>query len=154
MKLSTLVFAVDWSKEVNPLLTKPFSPDKIRCSFANVLRYRKEREDAVLNQKYLDTLIDNLPDLIWFKDARGSHLKVNHSFCQAVNKTKSQIEGRGHYYVWDLDPDEYANGEYVCLESEEIVLNKKETCLFDETRFQVQSATPSPWVLASSKKTS
>ena len=113
--------------------TKPFSPDKIRCSFANVLRYRKEREDAVLNQKYLDTLIDNLPDLIWFKDARGSHLKVNHSFCQAVNKTKSQIEGRGHYYVWDLDPDEYANGEYVCLESEEIVLNKKETCLFDET---------------------
>ncbi|MCG8552643.1 MAG: diguanylate cyclase, partial [Desulfobacterales bacterium] len=33
----------------------------------------------------------------------------------------------------DLEPDEYAKGEYVCLESEEIVLNKKITCLFDET---------------------
>ena len=43
------------------------------------------------------------------------------------------MRGRGHYYIWDLEPDEYAQGEYVCLESEEIVLGKQETCLFDET---------------------
>ena len=112
---------------------RPFSGEKIKSSFNGMLVRIKEREDALLNLKYLDTLIDILPDLIWFKDARGSHLKVNRSFCKAVNKTREQIEGRGHYYIWDLDPDEYAQGEYICLESEEIVLNKKETCLFDET---------------------
>lgn len=112
---------------------KPFTEDKLQASFAGILRHLKEREESILGQKYLDTLIDSLPDLIWFKDARGAHLKINDSFCRTVNKTKAQIEGRGHYYIWDLEPDEYAQGEYICLESEEIVLNKKETCLFDET---------------------
>jgi PAS domain S-box-containing protein len=112
---------------------KPFVEDKVRSSFTGILKRLKGLEDSVLTRTYLDTLIDSLPDLIWFKDARGAHLKVNNSFCRAVNKTKAQIEGRGHYYIWDLEPDEYAQGEYICLESEEIVLNKKETCLFDET---------------------
>ena len=112
---------------------KPFAEDKVLDSFARLLDLLKEREDAILTEKYLDSLIDSLPDLIWFKDARGAHLKVNNSFCRTVNKTKEQIRDRGHYYIWDIEPDEYARGEYVCLESEEIVLDKKETCLFDET---------------------
>ena len=112
---------------------KPFVGAKVRAGFAGVLKQIKEREDCALTSQYLDTLIDSLPNLIWFKDARGAHLKVNESFCRAVNKTKEQVEGRGHYYIWDIEPDEYAQGEYICLESEEIVLEKKETCLFDET---------------------
>jgi diguanylate cyclase (GGDEF)-like protein/PAS domain S-box-containing protein len=112
---------------------KPLTKSRIQSSFSGILKRFKQHEDAVLHQKYLDTLIDSLPELIWFKDARGANLKVNDSFCKTVNKTKAQIEGRGHYYIWDLEPDEYAQGEYICLESEEIVLNKKETCLFDET---------------------
>ena len=112
---------------------RPLVPEKILASFAKMQKRFREREDAVLTEKYLDTLIDSLPDLVWFKDARGAHLKVNASFCRAVDKTKSQIQNRGHYYIWDIEPDEYAQGEYICLESEEIVLNKKETCLFDET---------------------
>ncbi len=112
---------------------KPFVEDRVLSSFTGMLKRIKEQEDSILTRKYLDTLIDSLPDLIWFKDARGSHLKVNNSFCRAVNKTKEQIKDRGHYYIWDLEPDEYAQGEYICLESEEVVLNKKETCLFDET---------------------
>nr|WP_321460496.1 diguanylate cyclase [uncultured Cohaesibacter sp.] len=113
--------------------TKPFDLDKIRPSFCAMLKQFRDREDARLTEGYLDSLIDGLPELIWFKDARGSHLKVNESFSKTVNKSKSQIEGRGHYYIWDLEPDEYAQGEYICLESEEIVLARKETCLFDET---------------------
>ncbi|MBM9518236.1 diguanylate cyclase [Desulforhopalus vacuolatus] len=112
---------------------KPFVGGKPQTSFARILKRFKEREESVLGEKCLDTLIDSLPDLIWFKDVRGSHLKVNDSFCRTVNKTKAQIKNRGHYYIWDLEPDEYGQGEYICLESEEIVLNKKETCLFEET---------------------
>lgn len=123
--------------EVHDLLdqvwVKPFIKEKIVSSFSRLQARIQEREDALLTEKYLDTLIDHLPDLIWFKDARGSHLKVNTAFCQTVEKTKEQVQGRGHYYIWGLEPDEYAQGEYICLESEEIVLNKKETCLFDES---------------------
>jgi len=114
------------------LWTKPLDAEKIAFLFGKIASRIKKREDSCLTEKYLDTLIDSLPDLIWFKDARGAHLRVNKSFCEAVGKTKADVQGRGHYYIWDIEPDEYAKGEYVCLESEEIVLREKKNCLFDE----------------------
>lgn len=100
--------------------------------FAAALELLQERRTAKITRIQLDTVIDNSPDLIWVKDVRGAHLKVNNAFCDAVGKTKQQIEGRGHYYIWDIAPDEYATGEFVCLETEEIVLNRRTRCLFDE----------------------
>lgn len=94
-------------------------------------QFKKNKEDEVY-QMFLNTLIDSVPDLIWFKDLRGSHLKINDAFCKAVGKTKEQCENRGHYYIWDIEPDEYADGEYVCLETEQEVIERGETCLFDE----------------------
>lgn len=112
---------------------RPFEFKKIEQVFSRLLDQIKQREDHLLANNYLDSLIDSLPDLIWFKDSRGAHLKVNASFCRTVNKLKQEIEGRGHYFIWDIEPEDYAQGEYICLESEETVLEKKEICLFDET---------------------
>lgn len=111
----------------------PLDEAKTAFLFGRAAGRIKGREDSWLTDAWLETLIDSLPDLIWFKDARGAHLRVNDSFCDAVGKTKADIRGRGHYYIWDIEPDEYARGEYVCLESEEIVLREKRNCLFDET---------------------
>ena len=80
----------------------------------------------------LETAIDSIPDLVWFKDTVGSHMMVNDSFCRAVEKSKEQIYKRGHYYIWDIPREEYDKGEYVCLESEDIVMDARKTCLFDE----------------------
>ncbi|MEG0758081.1 MAG: PAS domain S-box protein, partial [Raoultibacter sp.] len=111
---------------------KPLLPALTAHRFAQLIEHEKIRCDLLLTQQYLDTMIDSIPELIWFKDARGAHLKVNESFCETVEKTKEQIEGRGHYYIWDITPDEYSQGEYVCLESEEITMAGDKTCLFDE----------------------
>ena len=120
-------------KYFDELWAEPLDAEKIGFLFGKIVSRIKKNEDSCLTEKYLDTLIDSLPDLIWFKDARGAHLRVNNSFCEAVGKTKKDVQGRGHYYIWDIEPDEYAKGEYVCLESEEIVLREKRNCLFDET---------------------
>lgn len=102
------------------------------------IRVKNLLNNALLDKKYaqlqrcLDTAIDTTPDLVWFKDIRGAHLKVNDSFCSVVGKSKADVTGRGHYYIWDLEPDEYADGEYVCLETEEEVISRAETCIFDE----------------------
>lgn len=100
--------------------------------FRYLLDLFRQKQDARLAALYLDSAIDTSPDLIWFKDINGVHLKVNAAFCRAVGKTKQQVEGRGHYYIWDIPQEEYAAGEYVCLETEEIVLAKRKRCLFDE----------------------
>lgn len=102
------------------------------------MRVKNLLNNALLDKKYaqlqrcLDTTIDTTPDLIWFKDIRGAHLKVNDAFCNIVGKSKADVTGRGHYYIWDITPDEYTDGEYVCLESEEEVIARAETCIFDE----------------------
>lgn len=82
--------------------------------------------------QYLDTMINSIPSMVWFKDKKGAHLKVNDSFCRIVGKTREQIQGRGHYYIWDIEPEEYAKGEFICMESEYEVMEKRETCVFEE----------------------
>lgn len=90
------------------------------------------RADSRRTEICLSTAIDSVPDLVWFKDSRGAHLNVNNAFCKAVEKTKSQIYKKGHYYIWDIPKSEYDQGDYVCLESEDIVMEARKTCLFDE----------------------
>lgn len=111
---------------------KPFSENFTLFSFQKILRQIKTTKDVWLSNTYLDTMINSIPDLVWFKDMYGSHVKVNNGFCNIVGKTKDDIQGKQHYYIWDLEPEEYAKGEYVCLETEEIVLQERKTCLFDE----------------------
>ena len=110
----------------------PMSDALLEAKIAKLFAHIKKEKDYHLTQNYFETLINSIPPLIWFKDIKGAHLKVNDSFCTAVGKEKSDVEGRGHYYIWDLKPEEYAAGEYVCLETEEEVLRAQKTLLFDE----------------------
>ena len=110
----------------------PISAKLLEAKIAKLFAAIKKDKDYHLTQNYFETLINSIPPLIWYKDIRGAHLKVNDSFCAAVGKEKSDVEGRGHYYIWDLKPEEYAAGEYVCLETEEEVLQAQKTLLFDE----------------------
>lgn len=123
--------STDYSK-IDEIWCQPLNKDLITFYFSKIQKQLKQAKDFELTQKYLDTTIDCMPDLIWYKDVKGAHLKVNQSFCNTVGKTKEDIAGRGHYYIWGLEPEEYEKGEYVCLETEEIVLREKKTFLFDE----------------------
>lgn len=110
----------------------PFTPERLEFFFTALLKEIKAQLDLQLARHCLDTAIDSVPDLIWFKDSRGAHMKVNEGFCRLVGKTKEQCRGRGHYYIWDMDAEEYGKGEYVCLESENMVMRARKTCVLDE----------------------
>jgi diguanylate cyclase (GGDEF)-like protein/PAS domain S-box-containing protein len=90
------------------------------------------RFDAWHYKNLLTTTIDSVPELIWFKDSIGAHMMVNQEFCKIVHKTKEDIRGRGHYYIWDISEEEYKKGEFVCMESETDTMNAGHTCVFDE----------------------
>ena len=117
---------------VTDIWTMPMSEDEMRFHFTRWQQTYKTSKDYWQAQTYLDTTINSVPHMIWYKDKTGAHMKVNDFFCKTVNKTMEQIEGRGHYYIWDLTPDDYAKGEFICMESEFEVMDKRETCVFDE----------------------
>lgn len=118
--------------EVADIWTLPVTEGEIKYRFMKWQQGSKLRKDLWQTQNYLDATINSVPHLIWYKDKEGVHKKVNQYFCKAVNKTMEQIEGRGHYYIWDITPDEYAKGEFICMESEYEVMDKRKTCIFDE----------------------
>lgn len=118
--------------EVTDIWITPLKEKELLFRFAKWQYAYKENMDFWQNRNYFDTMINSVPHLVWFKDKEGAHMKVNDYFCKAVNKTMEQIEGRGHYYIWDIDPEEYARGEFICMESEYEVMEKRETCVFDE----------------------
>ena len=114
------------------LIPAPKSYPEQELVFKHILNYLVYRFKALQYQNFLETMIDGMPELVWFKNAEGAHMLVNTKFCKTVNKTKEQIRGRGHYYIWDISPDEYAKGEFVCMESETEVMEKRHTCVFEE----------------------
>ena len=117
---------------VTDIWPMPLSEEEISFRFLRWQQTTKMSKDYWQTQNYLDTTINSVPHMIWYKDKTGAHMKVNDFFCKTVNKTMEQIEGRGHYYIWDLTPDDYAKGEFICMESEFEVMDKRETCIFDE----------------------
>ena len=117
---------------VTDIWPMPMTEEEMQFRFLRWQQTNKTSKDYWQTQNYLDTTINSVPHMIWYKDKTGAHMKVNDFFCKTVNKTMEQIEGRGHYYIWDLTPDDYAKGEFICMDSEFEVMDKRETCIFDE----------------------
>ncbi len=118
----------DCLNEVTDIWTLPMSDAVLRFHFLRWQQSLKMTKDFWQTSQYLESTINSVPNLIWYKDKNGIHEKVNDSFCKTVNKTKEQVQGRGHAYIWDVEQDDPA-----CIESERIVMEKRETCISEET---------------------
>ncbi len=105
----------------------PMSEQEIGFRFRKWQRDYKRRMDLWQSEQFMNLCINSSPNLIWFKDKEGVHEIVNDSFCKVVNKTKEQVTGRRHAYIWDVEQDDPA-----CIESEQEVMRKRETCVSKE----------------------
>lgn len=114
--------------EIKDIWTVPMSEEEIRFKFLRWQQTYKMSKDYWETSHFFESTINSVPNLIWYKDKAGLHEKVNDSFCKAVNKKKSQIEGRGHAYIWNVEQDDPA-----CIESEHQVMSKRKTYVSEET---------------------
>lgn len=105
----------------------PMTEEEVSFRFLKWQQTCKMSWDFWQTSHYLETTINYVPNLIWYKDKNGIHKKVNDSFCKTVNKTKEQVEGRGHAYIWDVEQDDPA-----CIESEREVMESRKTCVSEE----------------------
>lgn len=123
-----IIHLTEYLTEIKDIWIMPMSDEEIKFRFFRWQQNCKMSKDYWQTNQYLETTINNIPNLIWYKDKAGIHKKVNDSFCKTVNKTKKQVEGRGHAYIWDVEHDDPA-----CVESELEVMTKKKTCVSEET---------------------
>ncbi len=112
---------------VADIWTLPLSEDELRFRLNRWQQACRRDKDAWQTSQYLEATINSVPNLVWYKDKNGIHEKVNDSFCATVNKTKQQVEGQGHAYIWDVEQDDPA-----CIESENHVMESRQTYISEE----------------------
>ncbi len=105
----------------------PMDEAEARFRLARWQQAYKMKKDYWEVSHFFDATINHTPNLIWYKDKDGVHEKVNDSFCRTVNKTKKQVEGQRHAYIWDVEQDDPA-----CIESEREVMETKQTAISEE----------------------
>lgn len=113
--------------EIHDIWTLPMNESELQFRFLRWQQSFKTQKDYWETSQYLESTINSVPNLIWYKTKDGIHEKVNDSFCETVNKTKAQVQGRGHAYIWDVEHDDPA-----CIESELEVMTRQETCVSEE----------------------
>lgn len=104
------------------------SPAEIPFRFLRWQEGYRQGKELWERESFLDAVINNVPSLIWFKTRDGVHERVNDSFCRVVKKTRQQVQGRRHAYIWDVERDDPA-----CIRSEEEVMETHRTCVSEET---------------------
>lgn len=110
----------DHLSEIEDLWLAPISEQELGFRFQKWQRNYKRRADLWQSEQFLDISMSGSPNLVWFKDKEGIHERVNDSFCKVVNKTKEQVQGRRHAYIWDVDED-----DPVCIETEQGVMRSQ-----------------------------
>ena len=114
--------------EIKDIWIMPMSEEEVKFRFLRWQQTCKMSKDFWQTSQFLETSINHTPNLIWYKDKNGVHEKVNDSFCATVNKTKEQVEGQQHAYIWGVEEDDPA-----CIESENEVMTKRKTYVSEET---------------------
>ena len=106
----------------------PMGGEELRFRFQNWQGAARQEKDLWESRQYLEAAINSVPNLVWYKTRDGVHEKVNDSFCETVNKTKEQVHGQRHAYIWDVEAD-----DPVCIESERVVMETQKTGVAEET---------------------
>lgn len=116
---------LDYYEQADEVIARPLKSIYLKKRFQLIYEMFKQKEELWLTNTYLNVLIDSMPDLVWFKDNSGIHIKVNKVFCHTVGKKRTEIEGKDHCSVWDVDVDD-------CAKTENIVRKEQKTCQFNE----------------------
>ena len=106
---------------------QPMSDDELRFHYTRFLEQIRQGRELWQARHFLEAVLETSPNMIWFKSRDGSHELVNAAFCRAVGKTREQVQGRGHAYIWDVPEDDPA-----CIESERVVMESGETHASEE----------------------
>ncbi|MBT9779885.1 diguanylate cyclase [Clostridium sp. MCC353] len=121
-------FAAKRWESIFDIWLKPFNEKLIALRFRHILEHWKLEKTHRFSEQCMDTLLECIPDMVWFKDLEGLHVKVNDAFCNIVGKPKGDVTGKDHCYIWDVSREEFEKGQFVCKETDEYVLTHRQKC--------------------------
>lgn len=116
-------------KALNDIWHAPLTELRLNRRLNHLFAEIRGRDSSSFLIGCLDTFIDSLPDLVWFKDLDGVHRKVNDYFCEFVNKPREEVESRTHEEIWGISKP---IDENICLSSDQEVIDSDKTLVLEE----------------------
>ncbi|MBR6871938.1 MAG: sensor domain-containing diguanylate cyclase [Ruminococcus sp.] len=83
--------------------------------------------DADFYSRALDTTVNTVPDMMWFRRRDGIHTLVNGEFCRVVRKDRLDIVGKDSRRIWEVSAEDAEDGS-----SDEEAIASGETFVCDE----------------------
>lgn len=85
------------------------SPTQYRNNYINTLENRQERSFKEIEKAYalLNNIIDESPDLVFYKDINGIMMGCNRATCDILGMTKDEIVGRSDYELFPREKAEH-----------------------------------------------
>ncbi|MFN7950219.1 MAG: PAS domain S-box protein [bacterium] len=104
---------------------------------ARSLRYAIERakieNELARERQLLRTVVNTIPDLIWFKDANGVYLSANPMFERFVGKTEGELLGKTDYDLVDGElADFFRAMDRVAVQAGKAITNEEEVTFADD----------------------
>jgi diguanylate cyclase (GGDEF)-like protein/PAS domain S-box-containing protein/putative nucleotidyltransferase with HDIG domain len=72
----------------------------------DITKRKKAEEEKIKQSQLIISLLDSIPDLIFYKDINGVYLGCNQQFEKFVGKSKNEIVGKTDIELFDLDTAE------------------------------------------------
>ncbi|WP_292461697.1 PAS domain S-box protein [Methanolobus sp.] len=93
-----------------------FGKDKVISIVRNITDRKKAEEKIENKNSLLEGLLDSIPDIIFFKDLKGTYMGCNPECSRFMGREKSQIIGKTDYEIFSKELSESFRGnDYIVL---------------------------------------
>jgi PAS domain S-box-containing protein len=105
----------------------------------NISKHKEMEENLALEKDFLQSLLDNMPDAIYFKDRNNRIIKVNRFYAQGAGLQPEQIVGKTDFdfFPWDQAQKMVDDDNYVLNTGKPIIGKIERTVLRNGTWNQV-----------------
>lgn len=116
-------------EQLDDIWVMPLSDYGIRLRALHLLEEIGARDWGNFLMGCLDTFMNSLHDMVWFKNLGGIHTKVNDYFCEFVGKSRDEVEGSTHEDIWGV-PE--TGEEASCYETDRAAIDNDQTVIAEE----------------------
>lgn len=95
--------AMGFGNPVNPVSDPRSAPWGIEGFIVDITKEKRFEMEKMLGRSMLHSLIDALPERIYFKDRKGEYLACNMAFAEFAGKRRSDIVGKTDYDLFPKD---------------------------------------------------
>lgn len=116
-------------EQLDDIWALPISEYALRLRLGHLLEEIGGRDWAIFLMGCLDTFMNSMPDMVWFKNLCGIHTKVNDYFCEFVGKSRDDVEGHTHEDIWGAPESGEAPS---CQETDQAAIDTGQTVTAEE----------------------